>query len=150
MAEQRRDEKSEKPEEKQEEKGRGEKEEKEEKSRGEKWQRDPVSAAVWASILIWAGLVLLAATLDVLVPFVGAEATSLIFIGAGVIVIGGAIFRLLVPAYRQPVTGSLILGIILLAIGLGSISTIGWAVVGPLALVLIGVYLLLRGLFRRR
>lgn len=140
MAQQRHDEKAEKaekPEEKQEEKGGG-----------EKWQRDPVGGAVWAAILIWAGLVLLAATLGFLGPLVGLEAAPLIFIGAGVIVIAGVIYRLLVPAYRRPVTGNIVIAIILISIGLGSL--VGWQVVGPLALVLIGAYLLLRGVFGRR
>jgi hypothetical protein len=129
-------EKTEKPDEKQEEKGHG-----------EKWQRDPVSGAVWAAILIWAGVVLLAATLGFLDRFWTVEAPALIFLGAGAIIFGGAIYRLLVPSYRQPVTGSIILAIIFVAIGLGGI--VGWGAVGPLALVLIGIYLLLRGLFGR-
>ncbi len=140
MADERRDEKhnekQEKPDEKQEEKGRG-----------EKWRRDPVSAVVWAAILIWAGIVLLLDGLGLFaVP--GLQAWSLIFLGAGVIVLLEAAFRTLVPAYRRPVAGTIILAVILIAIGLGNL--ISWAIVGPLALVLIGVYLLLRGLILRR
>ncbi len=147
MANQPRDEKTEeKQEEKQEEKGRAEKEE--EKRGGEKWQRNPVGAAVWAAILIWAGVVLFAATTGVLGRYTTLQADSVIFVGAGIIVIAGGIFRVLVPSYRRPVAGAFILGIILIAIGLGSI--VGWQIVGPLALVLIGVYLFLRSLTRRR
>ncbi len=141
MADERRDEKNEekreKPDEKQEEKGRG-----------EKWRRDPVSAVVWAGILIWAGIVLLLDGLGLLRAVPGLQAWSLIFIGAGVIVLLEAAFRTLVPAYRRPVAGTVIFGVILIAIGLGNL--LGWAIVGPLALVLIGLYLLLRGLVFRR
>jgi len=42
-------------------------EEKEEKSWDEKYRRDPLSAIVWAVILIWVGVVLLADNLGFLV-----------------------------------------------------------------------------------
>jgi hypothetical protein len=128
---------------------RNEKEEKEEKERGdsweEKWRRDPVDAAAWAAILIWAGLVLLADNLNIF----GArwEAWPIIFIGAGLIVLSGVAIRLLLPAYRRPVTGSLIFGVILIGIGLGELTR--WDVVGALILIAIGVGLLLRGFISR-
>jgi hypothetical protein len=53
-----------------------------------------------------------------------------------------------VPAYRRPVTGSLIFGVILLGIGLGEV--VGWVVIGPLVLIAIGVGVLLRGLLGGR
>ncbi len=56
MSERKRDEKEEK------------KEEKDEKSREEKWRRDPLSAAIWAGILIWAGLVCSLALLSSWLP----------------------------------------------------------------------------------
>lgn len=131
---------------------RNEKEEKEEKERGEswdeKWRRDPVDAAGWAFILIWAGLVFLAENMGLLVRFEPLEAWSIGFIGAGLIVLLGVVVRLLVPAYRRPVTGSLVFGIILLGIGLGEV--VGWVAIGPLILIAIGVGILLRGFFRAR
>ena len=131
---------------------RNEKEEKEEKGRGEswdeKWRRDPVDAVVWAFILIWAGLVFLAENMGLLVRFEPLEAWSIGFIGAGLIVLLGVVVRLLVPAYRRPVTGSLVFGIILLGIGLGEV--VGWVAIGPLILIAIGVGMLLRGLLRGR
>ncbi len=126
----------------------GEKEEKEEKSWDEKWRRDPLNAAAWAGILIWAGLVLLADNLGLLVRFERLEAWALIFIGAGLIVLLEVLVRLVVPEYRQPVTGSLIFGVILLAIGLGDL--VGAGVVWSLVLIAIGAAILLRGFVRRR
>ncbi|MDI7276700.1 MAG: hypothetical protein QME94_12035 [Anaerolineae bacterium] len=140
MTEQRRYEKDEKAEEKQSEK-------QEEKGRGEKWQRDPVSAIVWALILIWAGLVLLADSLGALGQLVALPAWSVILIGAGLILLFEAAFRLLAPAYRRPVGGIVVLAIILIAIGLS--SAFGIFTILPLALVIIGLYLLLRGLIGR-
>jgi hypothetical protein len=116
-------------------------EEKEEKGQGdswdEKWRNDPVNAAVLALILVWAGLVWLADNLDVFAGFEGLETWSIIFIGAGLIVFLGVLVRLLMPAYRRPVMGSFIFGVILIAIGLGDL--VSWTVIGPLILIAIGV-----------
>jgi hypothetical protein len=122
--------------------------EKEEKSWEEKWRRDPLTAAAWALIIIWAGLVLLGNNLGLLdwLPLV--EAWSLFFLGAGAILLLEAGFRLLMPAYRGPVTGNLILAVVFLAIGLGDI--ISWQCLLPTAVIAIGLYLLITGLLRRR
>jgi len=125
-----------------------EKEEKEEKSWDEKWQRDPLSAAVWAAILIWAGLVLLVDNLGLLARFELLEAWGLIFVGAGLILLLEVAVRLLIPSFRRAVAGSLVFAIILLAIGLGNL--VGWGVIWPLVLIIIGLSILLRGLLWRR
>ncbi len=130
-----RNEKVEKQEEKQ------EKDEKEdEKTWDEKWRRDPLSAVVWAAILIWAGLVLLGANMGLLARFERLDSWAVIFIGAGLIVLLEVVVRLLVPAYRRAVRGTFIFGVVLLAVGLGGI--IGWGVVWPLVLIVIGVAVL--------
>ena len=123
-------------------------EEKEEKSWDEKHRRDPLSAIVWAVILIWVGVALLADNLGLLATLWPLEAWDLIFIGAGVLVILEAGIRLLLPEYRQPVTGSLIFGVILLAIGLGDLMA--WGTIWPVALIIIGASLVLRNLTSRR
>jgi hypothetical protein len=120
---------------------RNEKEEKDEKDSGdswdEKWRNDPVNAAVLALILVWAGVVWLASNLDFFIRFEFLETWSIIFIGAGLIVFLGVLVRLLVPAYRRPIMGSIILGVILIAIGMGNL--ISWTLIGPLILIAIGV-----------
>ena len=133
--------------EKEEEKERQE-QEKQEKTWDEKWRRDPLSAAVWAAILIWAGVVLLAQNLDLLVQFETLEPWGLVFFGAGVIVLLEVVVRLLVPTYRRPVGGTLVFAVILLGIGLGNLF--GFDVIWPLILIAIGVSVLLGGLFRHR
>lgn len=132
MSEPRRDEKY------QDEKGRGEKGRDE--SWDEKWRRDPVEAAVWAFILIWAGIVWLLSNTGVLEDILGkgAEWWTVGFLGAGLIILLGVGLRLIVPAYRRPVIGSIIIGLIFLGIGLGGITNL-WAVVGPLVLIGIGI-----------
>ncbi|HSJ58586.1 MAG TPA: hypothetical protein VLC95_15495 [Anaerolineae bacterium] len=119
---------------------RDEKQEKNEKDSGdnwdEKWRNDPVNAAVWALILIWAGLVLLFENMEVL-DFGTPGAVSVGFVGAGLILLGGVVVRLVVPAYRRPVTGSVILGLVFIGIGLGNLFS--WDVVLPLVLIAIGI-----------
>ena len=121
--------------------------EKEEKSWEEKWREDPLSAAIWALILVWAGIALLIGNLDALED-TALEGWNLVFAGAGVILLLEVVVRLLVPAYRQPVIGGLILGFVFLAIGLGDLGI--WDAIWPLAIILIGAALLLRGIGWRR
>lgn len=138
----------------------------EEKSVEEKWQRDPLASVVWALILIWAGFVLLASNVGWLNTLNGLlenlfvqyakllpleisaprfSAWSLVFIGAGVLLLAEVVVRLLFPSYRKPVLGTTIVAVILLGIGFGS-----WTLFWPLILIVIGLSLLLGGLFRRK
>ena len=125
-------------------------EKEEEKSRGrwgyEKWQRDPLGAVVWAVILIWAGVALLAENMGLLARFERLDTWGLILIGAGGIVFLEVIVRLVMPAYRRPVGGTLIFAVILVGIGLGNLF--GWDVVWPLILIGLGLSVLLRGFIR--
>jgi Na+/melibiose symporter-like transporter len=126
--------------------------EKDEKGRGEKWRNDPLSAVIWALILIWAGLVFLAQTLGWLSRFELDNTWGLIFIGAGLIVWLEVLIRLVLPQYRRPVVGTFIFGIVLLGIGVG--ITFGttpqmWSVIFALVIIAVGVSILLRGLGRR-
>ena len=122
-----------------------------EKSWDEKWRRDPLGTLTWAAIFIWAGLVLLANNLGYFQTagsfLAGVEAWSLIFLGAGVLVLLEVLARLLFPEYRRNVTGSIIFGFILIGIGLGDIF--GWELVWPLILIALGLSIVLRGALRR-
>jgi hypothetical protein len=147
------------PEEKAEEKDR---EKREEKSAEEKYRRDPLSAIIWAFILIWAGLVLLADNLGYLdqvrsalamespawLERIGAGAWPLIFLGAGVILLIEVLIRLLVPAYRRSVTGTIILAVIFIGIGLGNLTN--WYIIWPLIIIAIGLSIIVRTFTRRR
>ena len=137
----------------------------EEKSVEEKWQRDRLGSIVWALILIWAGFVLLAGNLGILdafnafferlgfqlaelpvkLPFIQLSSWSLIFLGAGILLLAEVVVRLLFPTYRRPVLGTAIMAIVFLGIGLGS-----WGMIWPLVLIVVGLALLLGGLFRRK
>ncbi len=131
-----------------------------EKSWDEKYRRDPLSAIIWAVILIWAGLVFLAENLGMLsglqnrasdipgLTIIGFGAWSVFFLGAGVIVLIEALVRLAVPDYRRPVGGNIFLAAIFFGIGLGGIF--GWNVTWPLILIALGLIVLLRGFWRGR
>jgi len=121
--------------------------EKENMSWDEKWHRDPLASARWAAILIWAGLALLAENLNMLASFETLEAWDLILAGAGLILLLEVAARLLVPSYRRAVTGATIIGVVLLALGLGEALEV--SLVWPLILIAIGLIVLLRGLFRK-
>lgn len=122
--------------------------EKDEKSWDEKWRRDPLNAAAWAVILIWAGFVLVLSNLGLFDRIEFLDAWPMVFFGAGLILLLEVGVRLFVPAYRQPVSGNLILAIVFLALGLSGL--IGWGLTWALALIAVGVIILLRGLLGSR
>jgi hypothetical protein len=156
------EERNEKMEEKEEEKVQ----EKEEEKLQEKQSQDPLSAVIFALILIWAGIVLLAHNLGWLdafegllgqlplgeldlpwerISFFGLTAWRLFFLGAGALVLIEVLIRLLVPEYRRRVFGSIIGAIVLFAVALG-----GWNLIWPLILIAVGASILLRGVFGGR
>ena len=140
------------------------KEEKEEKSVEEKWQRDQLGSVTWALILIWAGVVFLANNLGFLdvfnqlfsslgleagelpfdPPLMQIEAWSLVFLGAGALLLIEVVIRLLIPSYRKPVLGTVILAIVFFGMGLGS-----WGLIWPLILIAVGLAIVLGGFFRK-
>jgi hypothetical protein len=122
--------------------------EKHEKSWEEKWQRDPLNAAAWAFILIWGGVVLLISNIGIFALFPLVTGWPLFFVGAGAILLLEVVVRLLVPSYRGPVMGTLILSLVFLGIGLGGL--INWNFIWAFVLIGIGLSVLVRGLTRRQ
>jgi hypothetical protein len=121
----------------------------------EKWRRDPLSSIVWAVILVWAGLVLLVGNLGIIEQFsrlpglgflASLSAWGIILVGAGFIILLEVLVRLLVPAYRRPVGGSLVFALILIGLGLGNLFS--WNILWPLILIAIGLVVILRGFLR--
>lgn len=122
-----------------------------EKSWEEKYRRDPVSAIVWAVILIWAGIVILLDNLGLLSALTFGfelESWSVIFLGAGILVLIEVLVRLAMPEYRRSVTGSIFFALFLIGIGLGDM--LGWTLVWPLILIALGLSFLLRGVLGER
>jgi hypothetical protein len=151
----------------------GSRNEKDEKDRGkrqektvdEKWSRDPLAALVWAAILIWAGVVLLFSSLgafETIADFIrelpiqdwaigGGESRyidlgtwNVFFVGAAIILFVEVAVRLLVPAYRRSVSGTVILGFVFLGIGLGN-----WTCIWAFGLIALGISVLVRGFTKK-
>jgi len=152
------------PDEKTEEKNEKEMEKREEKSPTEKYQRDPLGAIIWACILIWAGVVLLLNQLGYLdaikeslfarqaewtLGFPGDFSVwGLIFLGAGVLLLFEVLLRLFIPAYRKPVTGTIILAFVFIGIGLGNV--LRWEFILALVLIAVGLSIIVGSFTRKR
>ncbi len=131
-----------------------EKDEKEEKDRGEReWDKgeqwsggDALGPLIWGLIVILAGAALLAANLGTFPWLAWDNVWSIIFVGAGLLFLLEVVIRLLLPAYRRPIRGRIILAFAALAIGLGGI--VGWELTWPLIVIAIGLAII-AGVFLR-
>jgi hypothetical protein len=132
--------------EKEEEKREKEDEKRSEKSWEEKWQHNPVRVITLALILIWGGIVAFLATAEVS-GFEADRAWSIFLAGTGAILLLKAGYRLR-AATRRPVGGTIIIGVILLAVGLSNI--IGWNYSWPVMLIAAGAVIMLLAFFRRK
>ncbi|MDY7077335.1 MAG: hypothetical protein SXV54_10465 [Chloroflexota bacterium] len=123
-----------------------------EKGRGgnvdEKWARDPLGTATWAIILILAGCILLVANLEMVSFITLANSWSWILLMAGAVLLLQILLRLVVPEWRRPVSGWLMLALILLVSGVGAV--LGLENSWPLILIAVGVAILIGGLLRPR
>ncbi len=111
----------------------------------EKWRRDPISGLVFGMILVLLGILLFLSAQG-WVPW--GDWWKYFLIGLGVIFIIEVSLRYTRPAYRRPMFGRLIAGLILIVVGVAFITDIGnwW----PLILIVIGLAILLKVFFRRR
>jgi len=137
-------------EEKDEEKRREKDEKEDEKRKGwdGKWRRDRVNALLWALILIWGALVILAQTTGYAQDhFSWWSGWAVFFVGAGAILLLTAFYRLLVPEHRRAITGNVIIGLVLLAIGLGDL--ISWSYIWVIVLIAIALMILTRAFVSR-
>ena len=114
-----------------------------EKWGGEKWASDPLGRITFALIVIWAGIVLLASNMAKDQTFLGVDLGNpwaWIFTGAGVLIWIEVLVRLVLPEYRRPMGGRLILGTVFVIIGIGWLVEVSlW----PLLIIAIGFSMLL-------
>ena len=125
-----------------EEKGR---DEKDQGSMEEKWRRDPLSGVVFGLIVIAVGVLFLLASQD---KIDWGNWWAYLLMAIGGIFIFEVVLRSIMPAYRRPVFGKLLSGVILIAIGASNIYSLGswW----PLIIIGAGVLILFNALFRHK
>ena len=107
-----------------------------------------LEAIFWGGVIIWAGLVFGADSLDYLPEIGGAEAWSWVFLGAGVYALLLDLWRVTSPGYPNPSIGDYVVAGILLLLGLGGFFSfsLSW----PLILVLVGGAILGKSLLATR
>jgi len=109
----------------------------------EKWSRDPLSGVFVGLILVVIG-----ATFFLLSQGLIPSETwwAFFLLGLGLVFLLDALIRLAFPAYRRPIMGRVLTGLILMAIGLGGIFRFeNW---WPLVLVVIGLLCVVYGIIR--
>jgi hypothetical protein len=117
-----------------------------EKEWHEKWEHNPVRVITLAIILIWGGIIAWISEANV-IHYSWWQGWSVFLAGTGVIVLIKAAYRLR-PEHRRPVSGTIIIGLVLLGVGLGDL--IGWNYSWPLILIAIGVVFIILAFFRRQ
>ena len=123
----------------------GEHDEKEGEGMQEKWRRDPISGLVFGLILVLLGVVFFLAAQDWIS---WGDWWKHFIIGLGVIFLIEVLVRYTRPAYRRPVFGKLIAGLVLICVGVAFTTGIGnwW----PLILIVVGLAILLNTWLRRK
>ena len=119
--------------------------EKEGEGTQEKWRRDPISGVVFGLILAVLGVTLFLAGQG---HISWDDWWKYFFIGLGVVFLIEVLVRYARPAYRRPMFGRLVAGLILICVGVAFLVGIGtwW----PLILVAVGLAIVFYVLLRRR
>ena len=134
--------------EKDEKQGKDEKERREaQEKKEEKAPSDRLSSAAWAVILIFAGVVLLGVTTNAFTWLNWENAWGLVLMGAGAVIGLEVVLRLLLPEYRRPVSGQIVLAVVLFLLGLGGVTN--WENIWPIFIIGVGVSVLIGALTRR-
>jgi hypothetical protein len=110
-------------------------------------RKDILDRVGWALVIIWAGVVLLLNNIGFFdslgIDFLSRmDSWEMIFAGAGLLVLALMVVRMVVPDFRNPETGQIIFGFILLGIGIGDF--VGWEIIGALILIGLGIGQLLK------
>ena len=119
--------------------------EKREEGTEEKWRRDPISGVVTGLIVLALGVLLTLAARDVIS---WDDWWKYFLIGIGVVFLIEVLIRRLKPAYRRPVFGRFVAGLVLICVGAAFVGGFGnwW----PLIIVAVAVAILLRLLVFRK
>jgi len=119
--------------------------EKDEKSQEEKWRRDPLGRVIFGLIVIAVGVLFLFASQE---KIAWEDWWAYFLVVLGGIFIFEVLIRSIMSAYRRPVFGKLIAGIVLIAVGAFNIyGLVSW---WPVIIIGVGVLILFSALFRVR
>jgi hypothetical protein len=111
----------------------------------EKWRRDPISGVVFGLLVLILGVLLTLAVRDV-IPW--DDWWKYFIIGIGVVFLIELLIRRLKPAYRRPMFGRFVAGLVLICLGVAFVG--GFGTWWPLIIVAIAVAILLRLLLFRK
>ena len=111
----------------------------------EKWRRDPISGVVFGLIVLVLGVLLTLAARNVIS---WDDWWKYFLIGIGVVFLIEVLIRYLNRAYRRPIFGRFVAGLILICVGAASIG--GFGTWWPLIIVAIAVAILVRLLLFRK
>jgi hypothetical protein len=111
----------------------------------EKWRRDPISGVVFGLIVLALGVLLTLAARNVIS---WDDWWKYFLIGIGVAFLIEVAVRRLNPAYRRPMFGRFVAGLVLICIGAASVG--GFGTWWPLIIVAIAVAILVRLLLFRK
>ncbi len=120
-----------------------ERDEKENGEWGEKWSNDPLGGIVGGVIVVWLGVCFLLITNG---PWYWEDLWRYFLGGIGVIFLLEVAVRTVMPAYRRPIFGKLVLSVIFMALGFGGL--VGIEAWWPLILVLVGLFIVISALRR--
>lgn len=119
--------------------------EKDEKSQEEKFRRDPLARVIFGLIVIAVGVLFLFASQD---KIAWEDWWAYFLLALGGIFILEVLIRSIMPAYRRPVFGKLIAGLVLIAIGAANVyGFVSW---WPLIIIGVGVLILFNAFFHIR
>ena len=111
----------------------------------EKWRRDPISGIAFGLIVLALGVVLTLAARNVIS---WADWWKYFLIGIGVAFLIEVSIRRLKPAYRRPMFGRFVAGLVLICLGVALVG--GFGTWWPLIIVAIAVAILVRLLLFRK
>ncbi|MBN1312375.1 MAG: hypothetical protein JXB30_13235 [Anaerolineae bacterium] len=101
---------------------------------------------LWAGLLIFVGLVLLANRTGMLPQVASADTRDWIMLGIGGLLLSSAFVRAVSEGYKQSSKGRIIIGLVLTGLGISAIFGVSSTLLWPAALIIVGFYLLLRNL----
>ena len=111
----------------------------------EKWRKDPFSALTLGLVVILAGIIFFLAYQEIIER---ENWWAYFLLGAGCVIIIGALARYASPPHRRPIFGKVCLGLILICIG--SINIYGLEEWWPLVIIVVGILIIAYGMTRAR